>query len=292
MVKGTTETGLSEVLKKLSDIHDKINSQSALIDLQNKKLEAQTAALESQKLLIIEQKKVLETLLSTKNDDTPKPVTKTAKTFATATSKPKLTNASETRRSLISSSTITPLTTSERARRLADRNTKIANDNVAQPAVQTNKEAATKPAIQKRTAEIVTEAKSPSPTANDNEWQEVRHKRSKPRRSIVIGAGAEYSELKTVERIRHIQAWSFTPETTTENVKNFLNNITKHDEYEVLKRDILSKRHASFIIGIPESLYERLTSPTVWPPGVRFFGLVSHEAPRPHAGTKRQAVRK
>ncbi|KAG7308889.1 hypothetical protein JYU34_006151 [Plutella xylostella] len=104
----------------------------------------------------------------------------------------------------------------------------------------------------------------------DGDWQKVLSKRRKNRRSVTVGTGNADSELKTVEQIKYIQAWSFLPETTTENVMKFLNRIKSSKDYYVEKRNIKTTRHASFVIGIPECLFECFNSPTVWPPRVRF----------------------
>lgn len=97
------------------------------------------------------------------------------------------------------------------------------------------------------------------------EWQQVAHKRTRKLRQLTVGVGKEDHELQTVEKIKYIQAWSFKPGTTVENVRNFLNKIVTSDDYIVEKRNILTKRHASFIIGILESLLQRVKSPTSWP---------------------------
>lgn len=108
--------------------------------------------------------------------------------------------------------------------------------------------------------------------SNDfNDWREVStKKRRRNQRKVVEGAGSENNELKTVEKLQFIQAWSFRPETTTENITNHLNMIHKSNDYTVKKRDIKTTRHAAFVIGIPESLFDTISQPSVWPAGVRF----------------------
>ncbi|KAJ2941653.1 hypothetical protein O0L34_g16591 [Tuta absoluta] len=105
---------------------------------------------------------------------------------------------------------------------------------------------------------------------DQDSWTEVNNKRKRrPGRTVLHGAGNADVDLQTVEKLRHIQAWSFKPETTTENILTFLNKITQCNDYTVLKRDIGSARHACFVIGMPESLYALINTPSVWPPGVR-----------------------
>lgn len=103
-----------------------------------------------------------------------------------------------------------------------------------------------------------------------DQWQVVsRQRRKNPQRPITVGIGKENDDLQAVERMKYIQAWSFRPDTTTEKVLSFLNTI-KRTEYTVEKRKIQSERHASFLIGMPESTYDEVTTPTAWPPRVCF----------------------
>ncbi|KOB52556.1 Uncharacterized protein OBRU01_25978 [Operophtera brumata] len=103
-----------------------------------------------------------------------------------------------------------------------------------------------------------------------DQWHVVsRQRRKNPQRPITVGIGKENDDLQAVERMKYIQAWSFRPDTTTEKVMDFLNAI-KQSDYTVEKRQIKSERHASFLIGVPESTYDEVTSPTAWPPRVCF----------------------
>jgi hypothetical protein len=110
------------------------------------------------------------------------------------------------------------------------------------------------------------------------EWKKSRHELRKSRSkskfksksAVLVGVGKDDNTLQSAERVRYIQAWNFQPDTTSEQITTFLNKIYKSEEYTVEKRDIKTKRHASFIIGFPESIYERLNSPASWPHGIRF----------------------
>lgn len=113
-------------------------------------------------------------------------------------------------------------------------------------------------------------------------WQKVVTKRRGQRRSIVVGNGNTDTELQTVERMRFIQAWSFKPDTTSEMVTRFLKKTKMSDEYYVEKREIKTNRHASFVIGMPESLFSDFQSPSVWPQGVKFTDWFPAR-PRVHA---------
>lgn len=135
-----------------------------------------------------------------------------------------------------------------------------------------------------------------------NNWTVVknRHASKNQQRKINVGSGEEDNTLKSVEQLKYIQAWSFAPDTTVENVTNFVTKVAPSSQYIVKKRDIKTKRHSSFVIGIPESLYPVLASPNVWPPGVRFTewfpmrprharGARRHEATQPSAANTASA---
>lgn len=104
--------------------------------------------------------------------------------------------------------------------------------------------------------------------ASDEEWQPARKARNFKRR-VVTGSGQEDDELKTVEKLKYLQAWSFKPETTEQNVLTYLNKLQDCDKYIVEKRLIKTTRHAAFVIAFPESLNETINTPTAWPTGVK-----------------------
>ncbi|KAG7299882.1 hypothetical protein JYU34_016902 [Plutella xylostella] len=124
---------------------------------------------------------------------------------------------------------------------------------------------------------------------NDNDggsWVVVNNtKRKKKPQTIIVGSGCEDNELQTVETIKYLQAWSFRPETTEDNVRHFLNKVAKSDDYFIEKRVLKTDRHASFVIGIPESLYTNFKSPTVWPPRVKLTDWFQR---RPRGSQERQ----
>lgn len=115
---------------------------------------------------------------------------------------------------------------------------------------------------------------------DDDNWKIVGTKK-KTRRPITVGVGKKSDELQAIERLKYIQAWSFRPDTTAEKVMSFLNNIVNSNDYTVEKRTIKTVRHASFLIGIPENIYNEITTPTAWPPGVRFVPWIPFRQ-RPH----------
>lgn len=107
--------------------------------------------------------------------------------------------------------------------------------------------------------------------SNGNEWKIAQSKnRIKKSRQVLVGSSKDTNQLQSIERLKYIQAWSFRPETTEEQVTAFLKKTKESNDYFVQKRILKTDRHASFIIGVPESIYNCFNSPTVWPQGVRY----------------------
>ncbi|KAJ2940121.1 hypothetical protein O0L34_g14159 [Tuta absoluta] len=122
------------------------------------------------------------------------------------------------------------------------------------------------------------------------EWTVHTTKRArKPRKSVIVGSGSINDEIQTVEKLKYIQAWSFKPDTTTGNITKFLHTVAPSSEYFVEKRDIQTKKHACFIIGMPESLYATINSPAVWPQGVKISDWFFLTRPRAARGSQSSA---
>ncbi|KAJ2948809.1 hypothetical protein O0L34_g8067 [Tuta absoluta] len=71
--------------------------------------------------------------------------------------------------------------------------------------------------------------------ANLVKWRDVTYKkkgRGKVTREIKIGSAA-VNQLQSVEQLKYLQAWSFKPDTTKEQVTDFLNSIKSSDQYYV-----------------------------------------------------------
>ncbi|KAJ2938840.1 hypothetical protein O0L34_g18466 [Tuta absoluta] len=104
----------------------------------------------------------------------------------------------------------------------------------------------------------------------EGEWQEVRRNKKRTKNTeVIVGTSNVACDLQSVEKLTYISAWSFKPDTTEDQLRNYLNTVESSSEYVVEKRTIKSNVHAAFIIGMPENLYPRLVSPTSWPQGVR-----------------------
>lgn len=104
----------------------------------------------------------------------------------------------------------------------------------------------------------------------ESQWQVVNNRRRRKQQApVIVGTAVSNDEIQVAEQVRHIQAWCFKPDTTTATVLSFLKKIIDSD-FTVVKREIKSERHASFLIGMPGRVFDIVTSPTAWPAGVRF----------------------
>jgi hypothetical protein len=149
----------------------------------------------------------------------------------------------------------------------------ISQPNAPDPSDCTpNEDSPPAPCVAITPASQVDVQQTPLPDAKDKTWNTAmsRKRKNKNRRNIVVGEGLNSDDIKGVERLTYIQAWSFRPETTTDNVLNFLKKTDNSNDYFVEKRNINTDRHASFLIGIPETIFEKFNSPAAWPPRVRF----------------------
>ncbi|KOB76660.1 Uncharacterized protein OBRU01_05442 [Operophtera brumata] len=123
---------------------------------------------------------------------------------------------------------------------------------------------------------------------NDSPWQTQHHRRrsTKPRK-ILTGSGKADDTLQTVEEMKFVQVWSLKPDTTEENIRTYLGKIRACDRYVVKKRVIKTDSHAAFEIGLPQSLYDVVSSPDSWPPGVKISDWFRWN---PRHGTRRGSL--
>lgn len=275
---------LADLAKAVSELTEKISAQGVLIEVQNVKLKEQEQLIESHKKVV----EKLQITVSTLN------ISMCAQKPLGNKSEIVLPNDEEDNKTpnvdqVSLSTTPKKPVMNERERRAANRVSKL--ENAKRTASSASKKKTTTPPPPPSTppiSKIVTNQKkvnddnvgplkSPhvksllNAKSNDNEWKEVRRnkRKMKPQPSVIVGTGSVTADLHTVEKLKFIQAWSFKPDTTEEQLRSHLNKIAKSEEYVVEKREIKTDRHAAFIIGMPESLYKDMISPISWPQGVR-----------------------
>jgi hypothetical protein len=84
------------------------------------------------------------------------------------------------------------------------------------------------------------------------------------RRPIIRGIGVADSKLKTVEQRRHVHAFSFTPDTTTEQIEAYIKKKDTSSDAEV-EKVVTKGDYASFRISFPASKTDDWLKPEMWP---------------------------
>lgn len=112
--------------------------------------------------------------------------------------------------------------------------------------------------------------KERSKPTTDGDWIEVKTKKTLD----VVKKGGNNSKLiiKAVERKKHLHVWRLLPETTTENLTEYIKSLLGEEEYiKVDKINQKTKRsYSSFRICVSESNYEKLCDANVWPSNVEY----------------------
>lgn len=126
------------------------------------------------------------------------------------------------------------------------------------------------PNVVKDTVESCSEASGPSTadavevTALDSQqWRAVRGRQRKP---PVRGAGDLDTDLATVEKTRQIHVWSLRSDVTVDQVKSYMaKKCATGAPYTVEKLQLRHTNYASFVVTVPESLFDFFMSAKSWP---------------------------
>lgn len=85
------------------------------------------------------------------------------------------------------------------------------------------------------------------------------------------GENKAIKSIVAVERKKHLHVWFLHPDTTVEALTDHVKSVCKSSEVKVDKIKPKNKRdYSSFIIGVPESAYERISTGAVWPVNAEF----------------------
>lgn len=96
-------------------------------------------------------------------------------------------------------------------------------------------------------------------------------KRKLPTKNVQRGEN-ESSNLEAIERKKHLHIWRLQPNTTEEQIKKHVENLCG-SETKVKVEKIIHKTerdYASFIVGVPERIFEKISHPKSWPRNVEF----------------------
>lgn len=101
----------------------------------------------------------------------------------------------------------------------------------------------------------------------DPEWNTVENKKKRKPLKKIEGINKEV-ELRGIIKQIHLHAYKFIPETTAEEIKNYLTS-KNIENIEVSKMNSkYPDKYASFKISAPELHADLLQDPEMWPKGV------------------------
>ncbi|KAH9627881.1 hypothetical protein HF086_015325 [Spodoptera exigua] len=104
-------------------------------------------------------------------------------------------------------------------------------------------------------------------------WTTVQNKRvHRASKNIGIGKNTELKAIQATERKKHLHVWRLHPETTEEAMTNHIKSICGQDiilKVQKIKHKT-ERDYASFVIGVPERMYDDLNKAEVWPVNAEF----------------------
>lgn len=123
--------------------------------------------------------------------------------------------------------------------------------------------------------------------SDGNNWTEVVKKRRSrfPNTEVKRGGSSTSVEIQGTERKKYLHVWRLKKDTTVEKLETYVTNICG-EECPVKVEKIKPKTerdYSSFIIGVPESSYDKLCDPGVWPVNVEFCEWVWFRRPNNNA---------
>lgn len=96
-------------------------------------------------------------------------------------------------------------------------------------------------------------------------------KRKLPAKKVLRGEN-ESLNLEAIERKKHLHIWRLQPNTTVEQMQKHVENLCG-SEVKVKVEKIVHKTerdYASFIVGVPERVFEKISHPKAWPRNAEF----------------------
>lgn len=104
-------------------------------------------------------------------------------------------------------------------------------------------------------------------------WKTVERKKGKfTAKEIKKGGSTSILDIQATERKKHLHVWRLKKETSVECLEAYVKNVCGPEiPVKVEKiRQKTERDYASFIIGVPESIFESLCQPNIWPINAEF----------------------
>lgn len=99
---------------------------------------------------------------------------------------------------------------------------------------------------------------------SSSEWKVVRNKSRKPRKTLVVGTGSSDGGVEGLEKFKALHVSNLKPDTTIEELQNFLKN-----KFSNVKCEKLASRYpdsySSFKVLIPSTEYDKALNGSNWP---------------------------
>nr|CAI5861723.1 unnamed protein product [Callosobruchus analis] len=165
---------------------------------------------------------------------------------------------------------VVPCTNPQTVRTTVKHNTRVIS-NVPQPSVRTHNPIKAKD-VAESIAEIQPKANHQSTGGNNSkeEFTEVVHKKRRP---VIVGKNTLNCSLKTSDTLAFLHVYKLHPETTADDVKNYLCQMFPKVKCEQLNSQY-PNYYSSFKVTIYKDHLEQATEPSIWPNGAcvnRFF---------------------
>ncbi|KAG7302859.1 hypothetical protein JYU34_012842 [Plutella xylostella] len=117
------------------------------------------------------------------------------------------------------------------------------------------------------------EITTPANRNTENEWKVVQSRKKKELFTEVMKGGNNKDvPLKGIERKKHLHIWRLRKNTCEKDILDHVAGVCgSQNEIKVEKLKTKTERdYASFIVGVPESMYDKICQPEVWPVNVEF----------------------
>lgn len=106
---------------------------------------------------------------------------------------------------------------------------------------------------------------------NEDNWTMVTKKQNRRQsKEIIRGQNTSVTHIQAIERMKHLHVWRLHPETTVESLSTYVRAVCGSEVTAKIEKvnHKTERGYASFIVGVPETFYNQLSQPSVWPVNV------------------------
>ncbi|KAH9646011.1 hypothetical protein HF086_017540 [Spodoptera exigua] len=107
----------------------------------------------------------------------------------------------------------------------------------------------------------------------DSGWTTVRRRKSnRQHREVGVGTNIELKGIQATEKKKFLHVWRLHTETTIEAITDHVRNVCGLDvniKIDKIKHST-ERDYSSFVIGVPESYFDKLNTSDMWPTNAEF----------------------